>query len=564
VDANSRRLHELGVADLASRFDPALNLVRDPFLPKRHSPHHSLWHATALLDSGYTALAEQIVEIVLQMQERREDDPHFGNFRWHWEDECIVDLNACQFVLEALVRMPLNKLSPALRERVFDAMWLAFVEAELLDVHWTYTNIYLLDVNNRILGGELVRDDSVVRAGAERLRAWAQRTREAGAPHEFNSPTYAAVQLNCLADIGSRAADGDVRALAVAMEQLVWRHIARYWHAPTMQLGGPHSRAYRRDIVGASGFLKVVLYKLLGDERLLAKTPYYNGPDAEGHLIVAGTEYHCPTDAEEMLRTPGTRDVRDVVALHPRTETAALVTPEFALGTMSRPYGVGAPPEHWPMDNACIAYWRRDEEPGYGVLYSRCRINAGRVGEESREPASWHDIWEDGTFRAAQSGGRAIVAYGLTPRGQRPVASLRLDIRMLGVSPDDVLADGGRFVVADGDAYIGIVPLTPHDLGHSEPIMLWEDADETVLSVVNYEGPAKVFWEYRSLAGPFWKGNVRNGFALWIAVRSEFASAEAFRDALTDVSLTDEVDDTRRRIAFGDVELAYDLREMWP
>ena len=135
---------------------------------------------------------------------------------------------------------------------------------------------------------------------------------------------------------------------------------------------------------------------------------------------------------------------------------------------------------------------------------------------------------------------------------------------MLGVVPRDVLADGRRFVVADGDSYIGIAPLAPEKLGHSEPIVLWQDADETVISLVNYEGQAKVFREYRSLAGPFWKGNVRNGFALWIAARAEFASAEAFRGALAELLLTDEVDGSRRRIAFGDVELEYDLREMWP
>ena len=564
MDAHSQRLYDLAVRDLTSRFDAAPGLVRDPFLPERHSPHHSLWYATSLLNSDEIGAAEPIVSKVLAMQELREGDPHYGNFRWHFEDEAVADLNACQFVLEALVRMPLDKLSPDVRQRVFEAMRLAFVEAERLDVHWTYTNIFLLDLHNRILGGELLGEEAIVRGGVERLRDWARKTQEVGSPHEFNSPTYSAVQLNCLADIGSRAGDADVRALAVQMEQLVWRHVAKYWHAPTMQLGGPHSRAYRRDIVGASGFLKVVLYKLLGDERLLAKTPYYEGPDAEGHVIVAGTEYHCPGEVAEMLRTAGTREVHEVVALDPRIESAALVTPDFTLGTMSRPYGVGAPPEHWPMDDACIAYWRREEEPGYGVLYARYRVNAGRVGEQTRQAASWHDIWEDGTFRTAQSGGRAIVANGLTPRGQRPITSMRLDMRMLGVEPGDVVEDGGRFVVAGGDVYVGIVPLAPEALGHSESVVLWRDADETVISLVNYEGPAKVFWEYRSLAGPFWKGNLRNGFAIWIAARNEFASVEAFRESLADVPVADELAGARRRIAFGGVELEYDLREMWP
>jgi hypothetical protein len=560
----SQRLYKIGLDDFASRFDPGLDLVRDPFLTERHQPHASLWYANCLLDAGDLPGAERIVERVLTMQELREHDPHHGNFRWHWEDETVADLNACQFVLEALLRMPLDKLGDDLRSRVFAAMRLAFAEAERLDVHWTYTNIYLLDVHNRILGGQVLGDEAIARAGAVRLHEWATRTREVGAPHEFNSPTYAAVDLNCLADLANRAADAELRKVALEMEQVIWRHLASHWHVPTLQLAGPHSRAYRRDIVGASGFLKVVLYRLLGDERLLATTPYYDGPDAEGHAIVSGIDYHCPPDAEAMLREPATRDVHETVALSPRLDTATHFTPEFALGTMSRPYGVGEPPEPWPADNACILYWRRDKAPGYGVLYSRYRVNAGPVGKASREGVPrWLDIWEDGVFRTAQGGSQAIVAYGVMPRGQRPVSSLRLDIRLLG--PTEVAcAPGEPIVVEDGDAFIGIMALNPDNLGHSPPVTAWRDGDESVISILNYEGPPKVFWEYRSLSGPFWKGNVRNGFALWVVSRAEFASVAAFQAALAATPLSDTTIGSLRRITFGEVVLEYDLREMWP
>ncbi len=58
------------------------------------------------------------------------------------------------------------------------------------------------------------------------------------------------------------------------------------------------------------------------------------------------------------------------------------------------------------------------------------------------------------------------------------------------------------------------------DSAQGPSVVVWRDGQEFVISIVNYEGPAKVFWEYRSLAGPFYKGNVRNGFALWVAPRS--------------------------------------------
>ncbi|MEX0682251.1 MAG: hypothetical protein WD904_06180 [Dehalococcoidia bacterium] len=300
----AKRLYERGLVDLRSRFDPDVNLVRDPFRPDRHQPHPSLWYAACLSRDGDTTVAEQIIDAALALQDRRADDPHHGNFRWHLEDDVVIDLNACQFVLEALIALPLDRLSVVTRERIAEAAALAFAEAQRLDVHWTYTNIYLLDVHNRILGGEIFDLPDVREQGTERLRAWATRTLELGAPHEFNSPTYAGVDLNCLADIVCRSKSQEARDLALEMEQLVWRHIARYWHAPTRQLSGPHSRAYRRDVVGASGFLKVVLHRVLGDEALLAKTPYYDGPDAEGEVIVAGIGYHCPPDARRCCGRP--------------------------------------------------------------------------------------------------------------------------------------------------------------------------------------------------------------------------------------------------------------------
>ena len=572
MDDRSERLHELGRADLAGRFDAARGMVHDPFLPERHSPHHTLWYALCLLETD-SALAEQLIANALDLQELRKDDPHYGNFRWHAADEGVLDLNGCQFVLEGLLRLPLERLRGALRERIVAAMRLAYSEAERLDVHWTYTNIYLLDAHNRILGAAVVGDESLGRRGAERLAEWWERTKAVGAPHEFNSPTYAAVQLNCLADIANRAPDRGMRALALEAEEGLWRHIAAHWHAATGQLAGPHSRAYRRDVVGAAGFLKVVLYRLLGDERLLEPSPYYTGPDAEGHVIVSGTEYHCPPDALRLFTESATRTVRETVAVG--TETTTLVTPSFSLGTMSRPYGVGEPPEAWPASNNCIAYWRRDGELGYGVLYCRYRTDAGAVGAPGREGVpKWMDIWEDGVFRAAQEGGRAIVAYGLRPR-LRAARSQRLDVRLLGPDASAVrtggavwdgercdLEPGTPVAVADGEAFVGVMPLEPTGLGHTPAVTVWRDGDETVVSIVNYEGPAKSWWEYRSLSGPFWKGNVRNGFALWIALREEFADVAAFERALVETPLLDAVEGTVRRITFGDARLEYDLREM--
>jgi hypothetical protein len=145
-------------------------------------------------------------------------------------------------------------------------MRLGFEEVRRLDVHWTYTNIFLLDVHNGILGGQLLGDQELIQRGVGRLQDWLERTQSDGAPHEFNSPTYSAVQIIALAAIVQFAEDAAIRRLAVEAERLLWTHVARHFHVPTQQLAGPH-RAYRHDVT-AHRLLKVLLYKILGDERL--------------------------------------------------------------------------------------------------------------------------------------------------------------------------------------------------------------------------------------------------------------------------------------------------------
>ena len=587
-DQRSRELLEYGRRDLERRFDPELNLVRyQTELGTWHDPRDSLWYALCLLLDGEAQTPERILRQVIGMQERHQGDPHHGNFRWLFEDEGVTDLNAVEFLLEGLVHILLraaDRLSDGTKSEVFDSMRLAFEEVDRLDVHWTYTNIYLLDVMNSVLGAELLGDARIRERGLLRLRRWAERTRAAGAPHEFNSPTYSAVQINALAALGQFAKDAEARVLAVEMEKFLWRHVARHFHAPTLQLAGPHSRAYRHDVTGAPGLLKVLLYRLLGEPRLLAQTPYYSGPGREGDILVALTEYHCPPDALAMFRQTETREVRDVPSREMGMETATYLTPEFALGTMSYPYGVGDPPEPWPQHNSCILYYTRDQEPGYGVLYCRYLMNEGGPFASMHESGRTAvDLWDLGVFRTAQSRGDAIIAYGALPYLLFPVSSLRLDVRLLGPDADSEVLVGGQpyrqdepltvptgapVGIADGEVYVGLRPLEPTQLGHEAPAVLWRDCQETVLSIYNYRGPAKVFWEYRTLSGPFFKGNACNGFALRVAPRRDYGSLADFLVALGRTPLLDEVAGGRRRIAFGEgatsLTLEYDLRDMQP
>ena len=107
------------------------------------------------------ALAERVLAVVLDCQERRPDDPHHGNFMWMLEDSVVQDLNAVEFNLEHLIPMMIRyreRLSAALQERVLAALRLGLEEIRRLDVLVVYTNITALDILNTCLGGELLND----------------------------------------------------------------------------------------------------------------------------------------------------------------------------------------------------------------------------------------------------------------------------------------------------------------------------------------------------------------------------------------------------------------------
>jgi hypothetical protein len=106
-------------------------------------------------------------------------------------------------------------------------------------------------------------------------------------------------------------------------------------------------------------------------------------------------------------------------------------------------------------------------------------------------------------------------------------------------------------------------------MGAEAPTRLDRDGEMLTLHIYNYDGPAKQFWQYRSLSGPFFAGNVRNAVVVEVAPRAEFSDLEAFASSVADARIADNVDPAGvREIAYAsaraDVRLAYSLKTMQP
>jgi hypothetical protein len=340
-----------------------------------------------------------------------------------------------------------DQLTSGLRRRIRGAVRLGLGEIERLDVHLSYTNICLLDIHNTVLGSQLPGDAHHHERGKRKLDAWIAYTARSGAPHEFNSPTYCAVDINALASLAQHARDRGVALKARLMEERLWLHVGAHFHRPTCQISGPHCRAYRHDTTGAGGYLKAVLYKELGFPELRRPTPYYPWSGEEGHVGIALGRYHLPDHLRALFDEKTAEwEVRETADADLGLDLTSYLTPDYCLGTASTSYSVGEPPEPWPQSNAAALYYRRDREPGYGLLYTRYTINEYDSRHMADEQGRIrHDLWDLGQFRGVQHRQRAIWVYGLPPMPiTASVHTLKLDVMLLDPDGDAEVWVGRR------------------------------------------------------------------------------------------------------------------------
>ena len=122
-------------------YDPAVHLVANSI---DNGVFHSAWisadYAVGLVESASPQAierAEAVIDAILSCQDIDPRSPHYGNFRWEYEDLAVEDLNAVQFVLVRLIPLLLNRadrLSEALVSRVREGIRLGLDEIRRIDV----------------------------------------------------------------------------------------------------------------------------------------------------------------------------------------------------------------------------------------------------------------------------------------------------------------------------------------------------------------------------------------------------------------------------------------------
>jgi len=251
--------------------------VRDDILAAAVKAGEGTWRGVERLDGNLTSrslfqyafvLCEtrtnlerlpRLLELAVRMQDRDPGSPTLGNSRWQWSDGAVLDANAVDFCMQYGVLLWLRHRdlpAAALRQELAGLLDYGIQGALRHRVPASYTNIALMNAGNLILLGEALDRPDVSAEGRRRLDAFCVYTAETGV-HEYGSPTYYGVDLECLLLLHRFTCDAAVRSQADALLRLFWEMLAGTWYAPAQRLGGAHSRDYdyQRGLGALDGYL---------------------------------------------------------------------------------------------------------------------------------------------------------------------------------------------------------------------------------------------------------------------------------------------------------------------
>jgi hypothetical protein len=278
-------------------------------------------------------------------------------------------------------------------------------------------------------------------------------------------------------------------------------------------------------------------------------------------------------------------EVRETANRAQKADLTTYFTPGYALGTASRTYEIGTDCfyiEH-EANYLMLHYQRPPEHGGWGMAYSRFVVNDrhwGTMGPAPDRPKTGN-FYDHGHFAGVQKRNKAIGLYALMPE-QQEVFSLKTvvafqsgpDLERVWINDrpahenesSTALTADDWLIVEDGAVYVAVRALEQSVLGQNAPIRLERGPlGELWLSIYNYEGAPIRFWDYASLKGAFWRGNLRAGFVLEVAERADFPSAKAFLSHLRQAVIVDDVDDTHiRTVTYASADDALTLRyDLW-
>ena len=200
-----------------------------------------------LIKRGDRALASRIVESTLAWQNL---DPSagrgYGNFFWMTNWDTVRDPNAVSFMAPNYGRIWMDyrdRLTPSARSLLEERLPLILEGLVRREAEWGYTNIALLTLGGLFMFCHILKNTKALDHGLARWREWMTQTSQCGIP-EFNSPTYAPVDLRGLMLIREFAPDAQVRRQAEEALAFCFADVLLHYRRDMEMLTGAMSRGY--------------------------------------------------------------------------------------------------------------------------------------------------------------------------------------------------------------------------------------------------------------------------------------------------------------------------------
>lgn len=220
---------------------------------QRHPHRESLVYALALLETGGTELAHDIITRVTAAQDKNPASSTYGIWSYYAEEPLSQmrppDWNWADFLGRELALILLRH--PSLDERVGqlarESLHHSAQSIIRRNVKMSYTNIAAKGTFVTLAAGQLLGDQELQHYGRERIGRLREQITEAGSFAEYNSPGYWAVSLEAVTAIEAHVDDPEAREVARWILDKLWAHVAARWHPSTGQLSGPMARAYTDD-----------------------------------------------------------------------------------------------------------------------------------------------------------------------------------------------------------------------------------------------------------------------------------------------------------------------------
>lgn len=289
-------------------------------------------YALALCEAGiHTERLGRLFELATEMQDRDPRSRGYGNFRWRRSEGSVQDYNAVEFCMHTGAVIWLrhrDTLGPEVRGRLRELLEYSVQGCLRHRVSESYTNIALMNAQNLILLGEALSRPEVADEGYGRLDRFVMYTWEFGI-HEYGSPTYYGVDLDCLGLIEAFCGRESGREQARALLELFWTDIALNWFPAAGKLGGAHSRDY--NYLRGLGMLDVQMWAagwLRGEAR-----------GGTGAIQPALARWRPPERLREMSRKRFPRLVRQSWGVAAPESRTHYMLRDVTLGTAGANYG---------------------------------------------------------------------------------------------------------------------------------------------------------------------------------------------------------------------------------